>query len=209
VTAAKKSVRKSIRLVKFSSRLELPFKLPAAGDPEHLQPSRAKWAFLILVSAYSPPPRNAKLLSAFSAHSSQRSHVNSRKAIDSLFQASRSALLASPKSLWLKRKACGSRERDNRGGLARLRRAGVRAARESDLSIFSQRTQSLRTFVTLRTSVTQPNIFFCLFYLLRMVRLLHLELLRETLGTVSKPTTSIMLSDLRKGVINNGTNNER
>jgi hypothetical protein len=31
--------------------------------------------------------------------------------------------------------------------------------------------------------------FFCLFNLLRMVRLLHMELLRETPPTVSKPTT--------------------
>jgi hypothetical protein len=56
VTAAKKLARKSIRLVKFSSRLELPFKLPAAGDPEHLQLSCAKWAFLVLVLAYPPRP---------------------------------------------------------------------------------------------------------------------------------------------------------
>src|SRR4029077_14829419 len=34
-----------------------------------------------------------------------------------------------------------------------------------------------------------PPFFFCLFNLLRMVRLLHMELLRETPPTVSKPTT--------------------
>jgi hypothetical protein len=55
VTTAKKLIRKAIRLVKFSSMLELPFKPPAAGDPEHLGPSCAKWAFLVLVLAYSPP----------------------------------------------------------------------------------------------------------------------------------------------------------
>jgi hypothetical protein len=75
----KKLIRKSIRLVK-PSRLEPPFKPPAAGDPQHLELSCAKWAFLVLVLAYSPPPRSAKLLSAFSAHSSKRSHVNSQKA---------------------------------------------------------------------------------------------------------------------------------
>jgi hypothetical protein len=57
VTAAKKLVGKSIRLVKFSSSLELP-SLPEI--PNTYSDRALKWAFLVLVLGYSPPARNAK-----------------------------------------------------------------------------------------------------------------------------------------------------
>src|SRR5882762_7761 len=54
--------------------------------------------------------------------------------------------------------------------------------RTGEIAIFANFTKSTGSF---------PPFFFCLFNLLRMVRLLHLELLRETLRTVSKPTTQL------------------
>jgi hypothetical protein len=52
--------------------------------------------------------------------------------------------------------------------------------RAGEIAIFANFTKFTGSF---------PPFFFCLFNLLRMVRLLHMELLRETLPTVSKPTT--------------------
>jgi Transmembrane secretion effector len=54
--------------------------------------------------------------------------------------------------------------------------------RTGEIAIFANFTKSTSSF---------PPFFFCLFNLLRMVRLLLLELLRETLRTVSKPTTQL------------------
>src|SRR5260370_17046614 len=48
------------------------------------------------------------------------------------------------------------------------------------MAVFANFTKSTSSF---------PPLFFCFFNLLQMVRLLHLELLRDTLRTVSKPTT--------------------
>jgi hypothetical protein len=48
--------------------------------------------------------------------------------------------------------------------------------RTGEIAIFANFTKSTGSF---------PPFFFCPFNLLRMVRLLHLELLRETLRTVS------------------------
>jgi hypothetical protein len=54
--------------------------------------------------------------------------------------------------------------------------------RTGEIAISANFTKSTSSF---------PPFFFCLFNLLRMVRLLHLTLLREALRTVSKPTTHL------------------
>jgi len=59
-------------------------------------------------------------------------------------------------------------------------RAANMYCRAGEIAIFANFTKFTGSF---------PPFFFCLFNLLRMVRLLHMELLRETLPTVSKPTT--------------------
>jgi len=64
--------------------------------------------------------------------------------------------------------------------------------RTGEIAIFANFTKSASSF---------PPYFFCLFNLLRMVRLLHLKLLRETLRTVSKPTIQLC-SRFSEGVIN-------
>src|SRR5260370_20983157 len=64
--------------------------------------------------------------------------------------------------------------------------------RTGEIAIFANFTKSTSSF---------PPYFFCLFNLLRMVRLLHLKLLRETLRTVSKPTTQLC-SRFSEGMIN-------
>jgi transcriptional regulator with AAA-type ATPase domain len=61
--------------------------------------------------------------------------------------------------------------------------------RTGEIAIFANFTKLTGSF---------PPFFFCLFNLLRMVRLLHLELLRETLSTVSKTDDLVMFSDVRK-----------
>jgi hypothetical protein len=62
--------------------------------------------------------------------------------------------------------------------------------RTGEIAIFANFTKSTGNF---------PPFFFCLFNLLRMVRLLHLELLKERYET----DDSIMFSDLRKELTNN------
>jgi phenolic acid decarboxylase len=55
--------------------------------------------------------------------------------------------------------------------------------RAGEIAISANFTKSTGSF---------PRFFFCLFNLLRTARVLHLELLRETLRTVSKPTTHVL-----------------
>src|SRR5580692_1305157 len=57
--------------------------------------------------------------------------------------------------------------------------------RTGEIAIFANFTRSSKS------TGSFPPLFFCPFNLLRMVRLLHVELLRETLRTVSKPTTQL------------------
>src|SRR5258708_25637391 len=63
--------------------------------------------------------------------------------------------------------------------------------RTGEIAVFANFTKSTSSF---------PPFFFCFFNLLRMVRLLHLELLRELLRTVSKRTTQLR-SRISEGVI--------
>ena len=71
------------------------------------------------------------------------------------------------------------REREKQNGTNR---------RTGEIAIFANFTKSTGSF---------PPFLICLFNLLRMVRLLQLELLRETLPTV-ETDDSIMFSDLKK-----------
>jgi hypothetical protein len=64
--------------------------------------------------------------------------------------------------------------------VSRLLRQDQSLPRTGEIAIFANFTKFTGSL---------PPFFFCLFNLLRMVRLLHMELLRETPPTVSKPTT--------------------
>jgi hypothetical protein len=72
-----------------------------------------------------------------------------------------------------------------------LRNCGFAKATSNSARPFP-RTGEIASFANFTKSTSSfPSFFFCLFNLLGMVRLLQLELLKDTLRTVSKPTTQL------------------